>query len=254
MRSTAKPRTLACMLLGVVIGQPLHAAAPVEVVAYLNQSSGCQTQTEDFLVTLRERFGKRISMTIVDFGGSGRTRWQDDNMHCMGIKIDGKLERRIWFRGVQLRVTFKMPEGHLWKHAELEAAVRQAIEGPSPEDRRPPEVRSELIEGIPALLIAGEQVLTGPAKEDLDRLAEVLRAESAARPLVQEDLAVEVRPDAVRLRIRERIGLEIKTGPENGTGGGPASAQAAARVSNIVDMYPRLSRPFPGMKTAIRGN
>ena len=238
-------KQLAAMAIAISMLLSAGAAEPkVRVVAYINQQAGCQTQTEAFLKDLARQHGKRVSVEIVDFGGSGRKRWQDDGMKCMGILVDGTTSARIIHMGATLQVSFEMPAGYKWQHEDLAIAVRQKLDGISAEDRLPPAVTVAQTDDGGVMRIADQ---------DVAKLADIARLKTAAAALLNADpkviLQEEFSPardgDTVTLMLRGKPVLNITT--QDAQAAGKSLELFAGRCfGGIAASYPRKTRPFPG--------
>ena len=231
-----------------LFGQPPRSKK-VEILAYINQRWGCQKPTENFLAELVRKYGKRVSLEIVDFGGNGRKRWRDDGMHCMAIKLNGTTAVEIVQKGVEVPVRFEMPVGYRWTHEELATAVRQILDGVSAADRRPPEVGVRKGKDGTGLLIDGHPVLKLRDGERIAEAAKVLKAASA-KPLASEDFNLEMQSGGAAVMVRGNTMLKIM----------PEDAKSAAKtvpelgkewLKAMTEPYPVLTRPFPG-KTHVR--
>lgn len=227
------------------------AAAPLSIVAYINQSSGCQTATETFLAQLAATYGDRLTLEIVDFGGKGKDRWLADGMHCMGIMVNGSLEHTIWDRGAQISVTFRMPAGYLWQHHDLELLVRQTLDGVLPGDKEVPKPSLQENDGISRLLIAGDAVLESRDATTLRAASETLAAAGAEAPILQEEFAVREKEGTVELTLRGKTVLNAP--PESiRSNDGETVHSPGEKLQSIIQAYPRRTRPFPGMNMPFR--
>ncbi len=247
--------TIASVLLSV--GPVVHgAAAPargaaqrqVHVVAYINQTSGCQKPTEAVLERLAEKYKGRLKLELVDFGGKGRGRWLRDGMHCMGIRINGSVEANIIEKGVPLRIRFQMPAGYNWTLEELEVAVRQAIEGVSDADRRPPPVLMEETKGGARLLIGGKAVLSLPEAARIRHAADVLKAVSRdGHGLTREDFSIDLVEAKAVILVRGRPLLDVLEADARRLAT-PLPALAARWQTALSAPYPVLTRPLPNAR------
>ncbi len=169
---------------------------PLRVIAYINLTSGCQKPTEAVLRRLAAKYPKRLHLEFVDFGGRGRSRWIRDGMHCMGIKIAGSTKVKVMEKGAWILVPFQMPVGYNWTLKELEAAVRQKIEGLSLRDKTPPKPAVAAAEDHALLTLDGRPAIQLPLAEKA-RLAAAATAIGAAEKkrggLVREDFTLKSR-------------------------------------------------------------
>lgn len=111
---------------------------PIQILAYINVSSGCQQATVDFLQALQAKY-PRLAVELVDFGdgGAGSERWQMSGHRCMTIEINGRNVVKYPHEGTLRVVDFRMPPGVLWSHEDLAEAVAAAVAGtlqPATED------------------------------------------------------------------------------------------------------------------------
>lgn len=235
----------------------LSAAAPgaeamkrVRVVAYINQQSGCQEDTEAFLAGLQKQYPKHVDLEIVDFGGKGKRRWRKDGMSCMGITINGKLKLDVAQKGVRFPVTFAMPVGFNWTHEELGIAVRQAIRGTAKEDTLPPRIESRGIADRTGLFVGGIPVLLLQERERVEAAAKVLQ--DASRPgLVREDFGLRSAAGKVAVLVKDRVLIDVTREDLSRKRVG-ADQLAKQWLKAVSAPYPQRTRPFPG-KTSPRG-
>jgi len=123
-----------CKATGPAATQP----PPVKILAYINVTSGCQQPTVDLLKNLQAN-DPRVQVEFVDFGdgGEGALRWQNSGHECMTIEINGSENVKFPQDDTTKVVSFRMPAGFVWTHADLEAAVQAALQGklqPATED------------------------------------------------------------------------------------------------------------------------
>jgi len=216
-------------------------------VAYINVTSGCQKPTEAVLKHLADRYKDLLKLEVIDFGGNGRARWLRDGMHCMGIRINGDLTANIVEKGVPLTVRFQMPVGYNWTLDELEIAVRQAIDGISPADRRPPIVTVEKTAGGPRLTIGGKPVLSLPDAKRLEHAAGVLQSITKDKGLTREDFSFDVANAKARVLARGRPVLEVsETDARRLASSVPALA--VRWTDAISNGYPARTRPLPNAR------
>lgn len=246
MKLTAFNPLSVWLLCSMLVSGPGHGADAdkrVTIVAYINQSSGCQTATEAFLKQLTKQFPGRVDIEYVDFGGKGLTRFKRDGMHCMGIKLNGETAHNVVYRGVTVPVRFEMPAGYQWTHDELAIAVRQALDGVSLQDKTPPGVTVKTGDASSTLLIDGSPVLELPDTERVQALATVLQ-NAQPRAIVREDFALTGGPDQVQLRFRGSAALDLTA--EDATREHVALTELAVRsFRSIAGQFPVLTRPFP---------
>jgi hypothetical protein len=119
------------LLAGCKSGTPAGTAPAVNVLAYVNVSSGCQQATVDFLKQLQAENGSRMKLEFVDFGdgGAGAQRWQNSGHSCQTIEINGASSVRFPVGGQPKTVTFQMPVGFQWTFDDLKGAVQAALKG-----------------------------------------------------------------------------------------------------------------------------
>lgn len=240
-----RQRLLPAIALLICGGVHVGAAEKrVEVVAYINQQYGCQKATEEFLTALARKHGKRMNLEFVDFGGKGKKRWRADGMRCMAIRINGSTAVEITDRAVKIPVRFDMPAGYYWTHADLEIAVRQAIEGVADSDRLPPVVSVVEAEGRWGMKVGGAMVVSGLTKERADAAVAALVAASSTG-LTQEGFGTREQDGAIELLVRGKMFLTVgdRDGQEAGK---PAKQVAEEWLVGVARHYPRLTRPFPG--------
>lgn len=106
------------------------APPPVQLVAYINVSSGCQAATVDFIKSLQQKY-PRLQVELVDFGdgGAGLDRWQNSGHKCMTLEINGQPVVKFPVESKEKAISFRMPAGFLWNHEDLEQAVAAAMQG-----------------------------------------------------------------------------------------------------------------------------
>ncbi|NLF17899.1 MAG: hypothetical protein GX595_11675 [Lentisphaerae bacterium] len=229
----------ACMALGVAWGADTPA---LRLTAYINVASGCQRPTEAFLQDLARRYAGRVALEMVDFGSpEGQKRWKADGHHCMTITLDGSSQATIVTKGVEVAVSFTMPAGHLWLHEDLETAVRQRLDGIAPADRRGPAL-SLRREPPPAAVLADDAVMAElPSAEAAERLLASLRQAAEARPIIQDDFALDLAAGQATVSLRGVPVLALA-----GSADEAAGTQAAATFERLVKPFPRVARPFAG--------
>lgn len=236
-------RVCACLAVWMALGMAWGAEAPaLRLTAYVNIASGCQRPTEQFLQDLARRYAGRVALEMVDFGSpEGLKRWKADGLHCMAITLDGSSQATIVTKGVEVKVSFTMPAGHLWLHEELETAVRQRLDGITPADRRGPAL-SLRREPLPAAVLADDVVLAElPTADAAERLLESLRKAAEARPLVQDDFALDLGTGRSTVSLRGVTVLALAGGAD-----AAVVTPAAATFERLIKPFPRLTRPFPG--------
>lgn len=105
----------------------------VSVIGYINITSGCQQPLVDFLRQLAKKYGKRMTLEIVDFGSpEGFRRWRQDGQRCLTILVDGKPYVDLEEKGKKERVFFYGPPGTTWRHSQVEWAVAKLLGAPLP--------------------------------------------------------------------------------------------------------------------------
>ncbi len=122
--------------IGPVMPPPLtptaQAPSRVNILAYINVSSGCQEPTIEVLEELDEEYGDQVSLEFVDFGdeGEGTQRWKQDGLDCMAIQVNGGLIQ-VWEgeNGEQQIVDFRNPVGYYWTHDDLKSMVAAWVAG-----------------------------------------------------------------------------------------------------------------------------
>jgi hypothetical protein len=122
---------------------------PVNLRAYINVSSGCQTATVDYLHSLQQKY-PRLQLEIIDFGdgGAGLDRWQQSGHKCMTLELGGQSVVKYPVNGKSKAVSFRMPAGFLWSHEDLGQAVAAAMGGqlqPATEDEAMAETSPEQV-------------------------------------------------------------------------------------------------------------
>lgn len=102
----------------------------VEILAYINVTSGCQKATVEFLKSLPAKYPD-VGVELVDFGDGdrGMERWHASGLRCMAININGASIVRFAVKGKTKEVAFQQPVGLNWTHVELEQAVQAALAG-----------------------------------------------------------------------------------------------------------------------------
>jgi len=238
-------RCLSVLLTAVAAGLCAADPATLRLTAYVNVSSGCQKPTEALLHELAAKYAGRLKVDLVDFGEpEGRRRWLGDGMHCMSIALNGSPRADIVFRGVPVTVTFQMPPGHLWLLEELETAVRQKLDGVSDQDRKGPEISAKTLPDSAAVQADGQAILDELTEPEARRLCGVLQAAAGAKPLVQDDFALDVVDGMAKVSLRGEpladLGLVGIPAPAD------AETKATARFLRLIGPFARISRPFPG--------
>ena len=110
-------------------GQP--AKAKVSIVGYINESSGCQEKTIQYLRSFAAKHPKDVRLEIVDFGAeAGHARWQADGYSCETIVINRGNQFRVGSGKAARIVVFKMPEGMRWTFEDLGAVLAQEMASP----------------------------------------------------------------------------------------------------------------------------
>lgn len=116
---------------GCSVMRPTANKAPrVQILAYINISSGCQQATVDFLRALPQKYSE-VAVELVDFGdgGAGARRWEASGLKCMAILINGSpIVKYPTEKGLKV-AAFLSPAGLFWTHEELEEAVKAALAG-----------------------------------------------------------------------------------------------------------------------------
>jgi hypothetical protein len=163
----------------------------------------------------------------------------------MAITLNGSPKADVVFKGAPLTVTFKMPPGHGWLLEELEAAVRQKLDGVADRDRRAPEIATKAdAEGGSTVLADEQTILDGLTAAEAAQVGAALQAASAAKPLVQDDFALDIVEGTAKVSLR---GIALA---DFGLVGIPAPAdaeqKAAERFLRLIRPFPRVARPFPG--------
>lgn len=110
--------------------QTANKAPKVQILAYINISSGCQQATVDFLRALPQKYPE-VAVELVDFGdgGAGARRWEASGLKCMAILINGSPIVKYPTEKGQKIAAFLSPAGLFWTHEELEEAVKAALAG-----------------------------------------------------------------------------------------------------------------------------
>lgn len=103
----------------------------VTIRAFINVSSGCQAQTVDLLNALKTNYAPNVALELTDFGDQGRgfRRWQQSGYRCLTIEINGSPLVKYPYHGKTHAVSFQMPAGMNWTHADLEQAVQAGLSG-----------------------------------------------------------------------------------------------------------------------------
>ena len=236
-----------CLILCCALTALPSLAAPLKISAYINVKSGCQRPTEAILAKLAKTYGDKVALEIVDFGTpDGAKAWRESGMRCMGIRLDGKDETDIVFQGAKIRVAFMKPAGFFWLLEELETAVRQKIEGVADTDRLPPTVTTTAADGKTTLVIGGKATYSGSETKRIQSAAETLSKLAKEKPLTQEDFwIVPEGKKAVLLTVRKQ-GLLSAPVPVDATDARNRIAiqKAAAPLTDVINAYPCLRRPF----------
>jgi hypothetical protein len=122
--------TLILTLVGCRAGGPAKGPA-VRILAYINVSSGCQQPTVDLLQQLADENKGKVQLELVDFGDGdvGARRWQESGHSCMTIELNGSTHVKFPAAEGEKTLTFQMPEGFMWTHDDLKAAVAAGVEG-----------------------------------------------------------------------------------------------------------------------------
>jgi len=237
----------ACLaVLGALAAYGAEKPAKVAILAYINQSSGCQKDTEAFLQQLVAKYPGRVSVEFIDIGGAGAQRWKKDGLHCMGIMVNGSTAAEIVTKGVHVPVRFEMPAGYQWTHEDLGIAVRQALDGVAEADRRPPAVTTRPAGDKTALAIDGNSVLELKDGARLTAAAKILKEASPAA-VSQEDFALRQDGEAAEILFRGQALLRVT--PEEAKQAGMTVPELATRWGlAIATQYPLLTRPAPGQQ------
>lgn len=112
---------------------PAETKKVVPIIGYINVSSGCQQPLVDFLRHLAKKYGKRVTLEIVDFGTEeGFRRWRQDGQRCLTILVDGKPYVDLEEKGKKERVFFYGPPGSTWHLSYVEWAVAKLLGAPLP--------------------------------------------------------------------------------------------------------------------------
>ena len=219
------------------------AAKKVHVVAYINQSSGCQKETEDFLNQLPAKYPGRVEVEFVDIGGKGRDRWKQDGLHCMAIRLNGNSACEVVDRGTTIPVRFEMPPGFQWVHADLGLAVRQMLQGVSAQDRKGPVAVTRPDGGRTVLLIGDQPVIGLPQADRVTAVAQALT--TMQPPLSQNDFAMQASLSKGTVMARDKVLLEF-TRTDADPLGVSVPELTVRCMEALTEPYPQPVRPFPG--------
>jgi hypothetical protein len=117
--------------LPVSYGEAGAPASKVRVVAYINESVGCQKATVQYLKDYARDQHGAVSLEIVDFGTEeGFARWRGDGFSCQAIVINGSCRFRLGSGDGERIVVFRMPEGVRWTFDDLAAVLAEELKSP----------------------------------------------------------------------------------------------------------------------------
>ncbi|MCK5802996.1 MAG: hypothetical protein KAI66_09200 [Lentisphaeria bacterium] len=242
----------AIALLALAMLQTFCPAADkpaVKILAYIHQTSGCQTHTEAFLAELAKKHAGKVTLEIVDFGTKkGRKRQLAAGHKCMAITLNGTIQAKIVTQGVTLDVAFRMPAGYFWKHEELEIALRQLLSGVTKSDRASLKISALAGDkGTRTLVVGGKEIITLADAKRIDAAVATLRKLMEAKPIVQDQFRIAGGETEAVLTIRETPFLTLtKADAEDGK---PTFEDLVLNTARTFgDCFPRVQRPYPGMR------
>lgn len=200
---------------------PAASEKPVPVKAYINVSSGCQDETVALLKRLAAQ-NPRLQLELIDFGQpEGSRRWRADGFNCMTILINGHATVTYGPPGKRQIVTFQFPPGFQWVLADLEGAIRAALdgtiyygeeEGATKVESRMPTLRITARETLLNGKKVGEVVVNGQVavrlRTSFDGLPPLQRAEQAAARLKRAIATPGFHPSSIRVeKVTDGIAL-----------------------------------------------
>ena len=179
----------------VSYGEAGSPASKVRIVAYINESSGCQQTTVQYLKDYARNQHGAVSLEIVDFGTEeGFARWHGDGFSCQTIVVNGSCQLRLGSGNGARIVVFRMPEGVRWTFDDLAAVLAQELKSPRSSvlsdaealalaKRTPVASRQSKSNGKPVgeVVVAAQTVFR--FSSSLDGKSAVTRAEEAASAL-----------------------------------------------------------------------
>lgn len=133
---TRMPARAVCLAAGLLLLLARAGAAPaarprVHIVAYINESSGCQAETIRRLRQFAVKHRSDVHLEVVDFGSeAGNKRWRADGHNCETIVVNGSSQFRIGRGNAARIVVLKMPEGVRWTFEDLDAVLEQELRSP----------------------------------------------------------------------------------------------------------------------------
>ena len=191
---------------------PVISESRVDLFAYIDANSPCQSGTMQLLRELESEAAERVRLTVIDISTPDGAQLQADaGLDTMAIAIDG-MTAVSWGEGdAQRTVSFIHPAGFAWTHDDLRAAVRAAMEGKL-RRANPAEAQGVRLLNVKA---RGQSIRTGSNGGEIGQLV-----------------------------IGERIVLEITAAHDERT--------AAQRVSSAADALNRMfAKPFTPNQLAL---
>jgi|GEM_PF-6141234 len=96
----------------------------IEIKAYENLGSGCQSKTVEFLKEMKNKYKGKIALEFIDFSTQkGMDRTRKDGLTCAGILINGEMIFNLDGR----LVAFAHPEGYYWTNKDLSEVVKRIL-------------------------------------------------------------------------------------------------------------------------------
>jgi len=222
----------------------------VQVIGYINVTSGCQQALVDFLRKLDKKYGGRMTLEIVDFGTEeGLRRWRRDGQRCLTILVDGKPYVDLEEKGKKERVYFYGPPGYTWHHSQVEWAVAKLLGAPLPKLEKTPvvlkaEARLVKTEGekgpvTVGLVTLGRVPVYATHSSSSDKMVADARTVARrlnglfAKKVTSDEVKVKVKGDEASLYLR---GLRVYTIT-------PATAKAFdAKPKDMVEAWAKILR------------
>lgn len=232
----------------------------VQVIGYINVTSGCQQALVDFLRQLDRKYGDRVTLEIVDFGTEeGLRRWRRDGQRCLTVLVDGKPYVDLEEKGKKERVYFYGPPGYTWHHSQVEWAVAKLLGAPLPKLVKTPvvlkaEARLVKAEGekgpvTVALVTLGRVPVYATQSSSSDKMVADARAVARrlnglfAKKVTSDEVKVKVQGEEASLYLR---GLRVYTIT-------PAVAKAFdAKPKDMVEAWAKILRELLPTKSPSR--
>lgn len=205
---------------------PVISESRVDLFAYIEPNSPCQSGTVQLLHDLESAAPERVRLTVIDVSTPEGAQLQADaGLDAMAIAIDGMTTVSWGEADAQRTVSFIHPAGFAWTHDDLRAAVRAAIAGglrrANPAEAqgvrllsvkaRGQSIRTGGNDGEVGQLVIGERIALEITARDAERTA-AQRVSSAADAL-NRTLEKPFTPNQLRLEEAED-GMAVMAGEE----------------------------------------